>query len=138
MGQIVWQRPDGGVSITHTIHPDTEREAASLVERGIIPDDWIIVCHNPDDMPDGRLFRDAWRIKDGKVVIDLQAAISVAKERIRVERVDALAKLDIEYIRAVEDGESTADIVKEKKRLRDLPETIDACTSLEELMSVSV
>ncbi len=63
MKNIVWKRPDGGVSITHILDPKVspEQEAARLKAIGNIPADWIHVESNVA-VPADRSNREAWRV----------------------------------------------------------------------------
>jgi len=75
---------------------------------------------------------------DNGLVANLNKAKEVVKLRIRGERAARLAELDIEFMRNLEQGINTGDIVNEKQRLRDLPEFIDSLTSIDELALVKV
>lgn len=81
-----------------------------------------------------REFRDAWRFCDKQGIrVDLDAAKEIHKDRIRVKRKPLLEALDVDYIRALESGDSAAStrIVKRKQQLRDLtaaPEIANAKT----------
>lgn len=94
-----------------------------------------------DSIPDDRTFRAAWRIhpKDG-CVVDMDVAREVHKERLRELRAPKLEALDVEYLRALEQGDSArmSEIIAEKNALRDVtnaPGLISASTP-EELKAV--
>ena len=57
-------------------------------------------------------------------------AKEIHRQKIRDARAPKLAELDVEFQRALEKGESTADIVSKKQALRDAPadSDIDAAT----------
>ena len=71
-------------------------------------------------------------------VIDLEKAKEVWKEKIRLKRGPALLDLDVQYMRALESGDDTENIVKAKQELRDLPQNpdIESANSIEDLKNV--
>jgi hypothetical protein len=70
------------------------------------------------------------------IVIDIEKAKAITKDRLRAERTPLLAALDIEFQRAVENGAEIAAIVAEKNRLRDITNLADAATTLDELRAI--
>jgi hypothetical protein len=70
------------------------------------------------------------------IVIDIEKARSLTKDRLRAERAPLLAALDIEFQRAVENGAEIDAIVAEKNRLRDITNLADAATTLDELRAI--
>jgi hypothetical protein len=52
------------------------------------------------------------------ITIDINKAKEVWKDKIRVKRTNALAKLDIDYMRANESGADTTSIVADKQTVR--------------------
>ena len=64
------------------------------------------------------------------IKIDMAKAKEIHRQKIRDARAPKLAELDVEFQRALEKGESTADIVSKKQALRDAPadSDIDAAT----------
>jgi len=64
------------------------------------------------------------------IKIDMAKAREIHKTNIREAREPKLAELDVKFQRALETGESTADIVSKKQALRDAPadSDIDAAT----------
>ena len=84
-------------------------------------------------------FRNAWVCDtDMNPVIDLEKAKEVWKEKIRLKRGPALLDLDVQYMRALESGDDTENIVKAKQELRDLPQNpdIESANSIEDLKNV--
>ncbi len=71
---------------------------------------------------------------------DLTKVKGLKKQFIRVERMPKLEKLDIAFMKALEDGDTDvqADIASKKQRLRDAPadSAIDAATTVEAVKSV--
>lgn len=70
------------------------------------------------------------------VTINFEKAKEIHRERLRRMRAPLLEALDVQFQRALEEGRSTAEVVAEKQRLRDLPELVDAATTLEELSAI--
>lgn len=71
------------------------------------------------------------------IVIDIDKAKAITKDRLRAERAPLLAAQDVAFQRALESGSDTAAIVAEKQRLRDITNFVDACTSTDELKALS-
>ena len=70
------------------------------------------------------------------ITIDINKAKEVWKDKIRQARTSVLAKLDIDFIKAQEQGNDTASIVADKQTLRDLPSQVDTANSIEEIKAV--
>lgn len=71
------------------------------------------------------------------IVIDLDKAKAMTKDRLRAERTPLLAAQDVLFQRALESGSDTTAIVAEKQRLRDITNQVDACTTTDELKALS-
>lgn len=71
------------------------------------------------------------------IVINLDKAKEITKERLRAERAPLLQAQDVAFQRALEEGADTAAIVAEKQRLRDITQLADQATTLEELKGLS-
>ena len=56
-----------------------------------------------------------------ELILNIERAKQIFIEKIRRFREDELPKLDIQYMRALELGTSTTEIVAKKQQLRDLP-----------------
>lgn len=67
------------------------------------------------------------------IVIDIDKAKAITKDRLRAERAPLLAAQDVAFQRALESGSDTAAIVDEKQRLRDITNLVDTCTTTDEL-----
>lgn len=70
------------------------------------------------------------------ITIDITKAKELWKSKIRYFRTIALEKLDVEFIRATEQGLDTSVIVANKQLLRDLPSKVDTANSIEEIKAV--
>ena len=67
------------------------------------------------------------------ITINFSKAKEITKARLRAERIPLLEAQDVAFQRAIEAGSSTAPIIAEKNRLRDLPSLVDAMSTLEQL-----
>jgi len=87
-----------------------------------------------------RVFRDAWEANTDTAVIDvnLEKAKDIWRDKIREARKPMLEQLDTDYMRALEMGADTTQIIADKQVLRDAPAhpDIDAATSVLELVEV--
>lgn len=72
------------------------------------------------------------------IVINIDKAKEITKERLRVEREPLLQAQDIAFQRALESGADTSAIVAEKQRLRDITNLADAASTLDELKTLGV
>ena len=71
------------------------------------------------------------------ITINMTKAKDITKERLREERKPLLEVEDIKFMRAQEEGSDTTAIVAEKKRLRDITNQVDSCTTTDELKALS-
>jgi hypothetical protein len=70
------------------------------------------------------------------IVINVNKAKEITKERLRVERTPLLQAQDVAFQRALEEGADTAAIVAEKQRLRDITDLADQAETLDELKAL--
>jgi len=70
------------------------------------------------------------------ITIDISKAKDVWKNKIRKARESALTKLDIDYMKAQEQGSDTTSIVADKNTLRNLPSQVDTATTVDEIKAV--
>ena len=75
---------------------------------------------------------------DMGIKIDIAKAKDITKDRLRAERKPLLEEQDILFMKAQEAGEDTSAIVAEKQRLRDITNTVDSMTTVEELKGATV
>ena len=122
-----------GIAIIHpTGELSIEEVAAKDVPAGV---SFRIV--NDDEVPIDRTFRNAWE-DNGGIKVNMPKAKDITKDRLRAERAPLLEAQDVAFQRALESGASTAEIVKEKQRLRDITKKVDALTSLDELKALGL
>ena len=71
-----------------------------------------------------------------KLVLNIEKAKDIWKNKIREARKPALEKLDVDFMRANEAGTDTTAIVADKQTLRDLPAVVDTATTIDEIKAV--
>jgi hypothetical protein len=107
-----------GVAIIHpTGELSIEEVAAKDVPTGV---PYRIV--NDNEVPTDRTFRNALKYD---LTVDMPTAVEITKDRLRAERAPLLEAQDVAFQRAMETGDSTAAIVAEKNRLRDVTKLAD-------------
>ena len=72
------------------------------------------------------------------IVINIDKAKAITKDRLRTERTPLLQAQDVAFQRALESGSDTAAIVAEKQRLRDITNLADTATTLDELKGITL
>jgi len=72
------------------------------------------------------------------IIIDIDKAKDITKDRLRQERKPLLEAQDIAFQRALESGADTSAIVAEKQRLRDITKLVDNANTVEELKEFNV
>jgi hypothetical protein len=91
-------------------------------------------------VPSERTFRSAWEANTNTKIIsvDMAAAKEIWREKIRLARVEPFVALDTAFMKALETGASTVQIIEDKQALRDAPADsgIDAATTPAELSAV--
>jgi hypothetical protein len=70
------------------------------------------------------------------IVINVNKAKEITKERLRAERAPLLQAQDVAFQRALEEGADTSAIVAEKQRLRDITQLADQAETLDELKAL--
>jgi len=70
------------------------------------------------------------------ITIDINKAKEVWKDKIREARKPVLEKLDVDFMKATEQGTDTTSIVSDKQTLRDLPSQVDTATTIDEIKAV--
>lgn len=123
---VVYTDPSGFVQLTS--YPTHDRVPSE------IPEGHFVV--STDDLPHS-WERSSWTLSpEGVVSVDLVKVKNEARRSIRSGRKQLLQALDVEWIRAMETGAPTADIIAKKQRLRDLPSAVDTCTTVEEVVAI--
>ena len=115
--KIIYQTATGVAIIHPTGELSIEEVAAKDVPTGV---PFRIV--NDDEVPSDRTFRNAWK---GDLTVDMPKAVEITKDRLRAERAPLIIAQDVAFQRATETNTSTAAIVAEKQRLRDVTKLAD-------------
>ena len=71
------------------------------------------------------------------ITINMNKAKDITKERLRQERKPLFEEQDILFMKAQESSADTTAIVTEKQRLRDITNSVDSCTTTDELKALS-
>lgn len=136
MKKIIYTRPDGGLSVVvpapkeaieKMLGPLTEEEyVAHVLERSIPADATKVRYVNEEDIPSDREFRNAWCDVSTEPCVDIDAekARDIVLTEVRLQREPLLVKADQDFMRALEGGQDTTEIVEQKKALRDLTEPV--------------
>jgi uncharacterized protein YdaT len=74
---------------------------------------------------------------DMAIIIDINKAKDITKDRLRAERTPLLEAQDVAFQRALENSSDTSAIVAEKQRLRDITKQVDTATTLDELLTLN-
>ena len=72
------------------------------------------------------------------IIVNIDKAKDITKDRLRSERAPLLVAQDVAYMRAIETNQDISSIVAEKQRLRDITQVVDTCLTLDELKDLSV
>ena len=75
---------------------------------------------------------------DMAIIIDINKAKDITKDRLRQEREPLLLAQDVAFQRALESGADTSAIIAEKQRLRDITTLVDTANTVEELKALEV
>lgn len=71
------------------------------------------------------------------ITINMNKAKDITKERLRRERKPLLEEQDILFMKAQETGNDTTTIVAEKQRLRDITNSVNSCSTTDELKALN-
>lgn len=75
---------------------------------------------------------------DMAIIVDINKAKDIAKDRLRAERKPLLEAQDVLFQRALESSADTSAIVAEKQRLRDITTLVDTANTIEELKALEI
>jgi hypothetical protein len=127
----MYTNTEGGISVIIP-SPDSNLTIEQIAAKDVPPNtDYKIV--DVSEIPTDREFRSAWEHVQEKIDINFDKAKEITKKRLREERKSLLAQQDVEFLKAIESDSDKSEIIKEKKRLRDITKLADAATTLDEL-----
>ena len=75
---------------------------------------------------------------DMAIIVDINKAKDITKDRLRAERKHLLEAQDIAFQRALEANADTSAIVAEKQRLRDITKIVDNINTVDELKTLNI
>jgi hypothetical protein len=75
---------------------------------------------------------------DMAIIIDINKAKDITKDRLRAERKPLLEAQDVAFQRALETNANTSAIVAEKQRLRDITNIVNTLNTVEELKAFDI
>lgn len=158
---VAIERSDGGVTIMQFVtrqygmppekegvdrkadwarEPTPENIEAEIEKARLDCVSWKLVAF--EDIPESREFREAWTIDNDVVGVDMDRARNITRDRIREERAPLLGRLDVEYMKALEagDSETAAQVAARKRVLRDATKNpaIDEAETPEELLAIGL
>ena len=73
---------------------------------------------------------------DMAIIVDINKAKDITKDRLRAERKPLLEAQDVLFQRALESSADTSAIVAEKQRLRDITTLVDTANTVDELKAL--
>lgn len=76
------------------------------------------------EQPADRTFRDAWTLRNNKIVVDENKAMKIHMERVREARNKKLDELDKKQLRHLTEPGMAMEIEQKKQLLRDLPASV--------------
>lgn len=125
---IVWEREDGGVSITIPVpqarrEGETDEQFAERIRQKDIPTGRSYHVSRRSDLPQSRRLRNAWRRSGNAVVVDLPLGREIILAEVRVERNRRLTESDADKAKLDDIGTppERASLQLYRQKLRDLP-----------------
>lgn len=150
--KFAYTRPDGNVTVSFGVPKDqlsftlcrllTDEEYEQFLRKELIPPWATDAIRLPDTWPtdDENDFFNALVRKGEGLSFDMAKARNIWRDKMRQARIDIFAKLDLDYLRADEDGDAAlkAEIVRKKRALRDVTDdpAIEAASTISELRQV--
>lgn len=130
---IVYTNNNGGVSVcVPTGEMSVEEVQAKDIPAGITS--YVVdISTLPTQDQD---FFNAWELSGTNLIVNINKAKELTKNRLRIEREPLLQQQDILFQRALETGTDTLTIVVEKQRLRDITKLADDATTLDQLRAI--
>ena len=123
MTKVILKNKEGQIAIMSVVEGDVEEAVKNFQESHPEYVDYYV--QDEIELPESRQFRDAWTLKNNKIVVDNDKAMEIHKGRIRIERNKKLEELDKEQLINYNDPDKLKIIADKKQVLRDLPATIN-------------
>ena len=120
MRKIIYTRPDNGISVV-SIPVDTDEVLAAAISRIGVEATNIQVVDGSIIQQD-RTFRNGWVQSGASIIHDMSICRAIWRDRMRFARAPKLAQLDMQYLRADEQGDilEKQRIASQKQELRDV------------------
>jgi hypothetical protein len=133
---IIYTQDNGTVAIIQPTEEALSTMTIAQIAAKDVPAGVPFQIVDASTIPSDRTFRNAWK---GDLTVDMPKAVEITKDRLRAERAPLLEAQDVAFQRAMETGDSTAAIVAEKNRLRDVTKLADRPgITLEQLKALAV
>jgi hypothetical protein len=116
--QIIIYQDQEGLAVIHPAPGATLEQLVTCVPAGA-----PYAAMQLEDLPEDRYFRDAWTLGETGLVVDIEKAKDIQRDHWRRLRAPKLEALDLEFMRALEQAQSTTAIAAAKTALRDVTET---------------
>ena len=132
---IIWNTPTG-LAVTRVAVGENAESIASQLQQQT---GWTLLHIGELQLPqEARNFDEvSFDTSSQSLVLDLIKIRELVKNKLRRERGPLLADLDVQYMRAQEQGAPTTEIVAEKQRLRDITSQVDALNTVAELRAIT-
>lgn len=131
---IIYRKEDGGVAMCI---PTGELPLETVLAKDVPPNSGARIIERSDISTVQHALFNALEMPDTEIVINMDKAVEITKTRLRFEREPLLVALDVQFQRALENGEDTTAIVTEKQRLRDITTVPTVDMTAEQLISIS-
>lgn len=134
-------------------NPDDPARVAVMYPTGELPVDELVRRHvdtkkpykvmDPAELPnEDNDFFEAWQLAEDRVSVNMGLAKEIHRKHLRAERTARFSALDVQFMRAVEQGDADAqrEIAAKKQKLRDISKhgAIDAATTPAELRALTM
>lgn len=149
MKKIIYTASNGTLVVIHptrntypVLEDLSDEECLERAKKDIPVDavDFNIV--DSSEIPLDRSYRGAWVNLNGKIEHCLIKAKHILKDKLRMERKPLLESLDVKFMRAIEEGDTSSlkSIKEEKQRLRDITNlpSIESAKTIEDLKKVVI
>lgn len=123
--KIIFKKKNGDIAIM-TVVEGADRKEAIQKFLDAHPKEYVDYYDYKGELPEDREFRDAWMLKDNKIIVAHNKAKQIHLERIRQARNAELERLDKEQLRYMLDESMLKDIEEQKKELRELPSKVNS------------
>lgn len=83
MKKIIYTRPDGGISV---IHPAPGIDLQTVLQKDIPTDATNVQILDETEIPQDRLFRNAWRCPDKQIVHDMNECRTLYRQKLQDQK----------------------------------------------------